>query len=126
MQPGLAEGFIQMGCHGLQLALYLAGRDDQAVRVIGAASHVQNHDVFGLVVFQAFLRGLHKHLQPVGRQFFTAFAACRARRCGRCGSGRFGGGLCLGRGFRGGGFCSSTLRRWLDSSGLGRGLGGRL
>ncbi|MCZ8279512.1 MAG: hypothetical protein O9313_14330 [Acetobacteraceae bacterium] len=108
------------------MALNLAGRDDQAVRVIGAAGHVQNDDILGLVVFQAFLRGFNKKLQPVGRQFFAAPAACGARRCGRCGSSRFGGALCLGRWFRGGGFCSGALRRWLGGSGFRRGLGGRL
>ena len=120
--------------HGLQLALNLTGRDDQPVRVISAASHVQNHNVFGLVVFQALARGLYKYFQPVRCNFFAAPAASGAGRCD------LGGGFRLGRGLAGlggrlwrwlscGGFGGSTLRRWRGSLGFRcslAGLGGRL
>jgi hypothetical protein len=126
--------------HGLQLALNLAGRDDQPIRVIGAASHVQNHDVFGLVVFQALARGLYKYFQPVRCNFFAASAAGGAGRCDLGGGFSLGRGLRLWRGLAGfggslwlrlgrGGFGSSALRRWRGSLGFRRslaGLGGRL
>ncbi len=116
MQAGLAQRLIQMGRHGLQLALYLAGRDDQAVRVIGAACHIQHQNVFGLVVFQAFAGGFHQGFQPVERQFFAALAAgaADARRGGLgFAIGLGGSGFRLGRGF--GGF---------RGNGFGYGLGG--
>ena len=125
MQPGLAKRLIQMRCHGLQLALHLAGRDNQPIRVIGAACHIQDDDVFGLVVFQAFARGIHKQFQPIWCYFRAALGA-RGARCCRC----FGNsGLRLrrrltglGRGLRGGCFRSSALRGWLGSLGFRRGL----
>ena len=101
VQPRLAERFIQMRRHGLQLALNLAGRDDQPIRVIGAAGHVQDHDVFGLVVFQALARGLYKYFQPVRCKFFAASAAGGAWRCDLGGGFRLGLGLCLWRGLAG-------------------------
>ena len=126
MQASLAERFIQMRRHGLQLTLYLAGRDDQPIRIIGAACHIQDDDVFRLVVFQAFPRGFHKYFQPVRCKFFAAFAAGArdARRCGLCCAIGLGGRLCLG-----GGLGSSTLWRCLGRSGrfrggLGLGCGG--
>ena len=140
VQPRLAQRFIQMRRHGLQLAFNLAGRDDQPVRVIGAAGHVQNHNVFGLVVFQALARGLHKYFQPVRCNFFAAPAAGGAWRCDLGGRFRLGLGLRLWRGLAGlgrrlwcwlshGGFSGGALRRWRGSSGFWRslaGLGGRL
>ena len=140
VQPRLAERFIQMRRHGLQLAFNLAGRDDQPVRVIGAASHVQNHNVFGLVVFQALARGFYKYFQPVRCNFFATPAAGGAGRCD------LGGGFCLGLGLRlwcglaglggrlwcwlsHGGFGGSALRRWRSSRCFRHsfaGLGGRL
>ena len=136
VQPRLAERFIQMRRHGLQLALNLAGRDDQPVRVIGAASHVQNHNVFGLVVFQALARGFYKYFQPVRCNFFATPAAGGAGRCD------LGGGFCLGLGLRlwcglaglgGRLWCwlsrGGALRRWRGSRCFRRslaGLGGRL
>ncbi len=141
MQPGLAERFIQMRCHGLQLAFHLTGRDDQPIRVIGAAGHIQNDDVFGLVVFQAFPRGIHKYFQPIRRKFFTALAAGARDARGR-GLGfaiGLGGCLCLGGSFacfwgrfRFGSLCGGALWRglrgrlgcWcLDGSALWRGFG---
>jgi hypothetical protein len=124
----------------LQLALNLAGRDDQPIRVIGAASHVQNHDVFGLVVFQALARGLYKYFQPVRCNFFAASAAGGAGRCDLGGGFRLGLGLRLWRGLAGlggrlwrwlsrSGFGGSALRRWRGSRRFWRslaGLGGRL
>ncbi len=140
VQPSLAERFIQMRRHGLQLALNLAGRDDQPIRVIGAAGHVQDHDVFGLVVFQALARGLYKYFQPVRCNFFAAPAAGGAWRCDLGGGFRLGRGLRLWRGLAGlggrfwrwlnrGGFGGGALRRWRGSLGFRRslaGLGGRL
>jgi hypothetical protein len=113
----------------LQLALNLTGRDDQPIRVISAASHVQNHNVLSLVVFQALARGLYKYFQPVRCNFFAASAAGGAGRCD------LGGGFRLGRGLAGlggrpwrrlsrGGFGSSTLRRWRGSLGFRRSLAG--
>ena len=126
MQPSLAQRFIQMRRHGLQLALNLAGRDDQPVRVIGAASHVQDHNVFGLVVFQALARGLYKYFQPVRCNFFATPAAGGAGRCDLgggfglglglrlwCGLAGLGGRLC--RWLSHGGFGGSALRRWRSS-----------
>ncbi len=140
VQSGLAERFIQMRRHGLQLALNLAGRDDQPVRVIGAASHVQNHNVFGLVVFQALACGLHKYFQPVRCNFFAAPAAGGTGRCDLGGGFRLWLGLRLWRGLAGlggrlwcwlsrGGFGGSALRRWRSSRCFRHslaGLGGRL
>jgi len=113
MQAGLAQSLIQMGGHGLQLALHLAGRDDQAVRVIGAACDIQHQNVFGLVVFQAFAGGFHQGFQAVERQFFAALAA-RAADARR-------GGLGFAIGFGSGGF---RLGRGFGGSRLGCGLGG--
>lgn len=135
MQPSLAERFIQMCRHGLQLALNLAGRDDQAVRVIGAAGHVQDHDVFGLVVFQALARGLHKYFQPVRCKFFAASATGGAGRRDLGGGFRLGRGLRLRRSLAGlgrrlwrwlrhGGFGGGALRRWRGSPGFRRSLAG--
>ena len=118
VQPGLAERFIQMRRHGLQLAFNLAGRDDQPVRVIGAASHVQDHDVFGLVVFQALARGFYKYFQPVRCNFFATPAAGGAGRCD------LGGGFCLGLGLRlwcGLAGLGGRLWRWLRHGGFGGG-----
>lgn len=140
MQASLAECFIQMRRHGLQLALNLAGRDNQPIRVIGAASHVQNHDVFGLVVFQALARCFYKYLQPVRCKFFAASATGGAGRSDLRGGFRLGLGLRLSRGLAGlggrlwrwlscGGFGGSAFRRWRGSFGFRRsfaGLGGRL
>ena len=140
MQPGLAERFIQMRRHGLQLALNLAGRDDQPVRVISTASYVQDHDVFGLVVFQALARGLYKYFQPVRCNFFATPAAGGAGRCDLGGGFRLGRRLRLRRGLAcfGGrfwrwlsrsGFGGGALRRWRGSRRFWRslaGLGGRL
>jgi hypothetical protein len=134
MQPSLAERFIQMRRHGLQLALNLTGRDDQPIRVIGAAGHVQDHDVFGLVVFQALARGFYKYFQPVRCKFFAASAA------GGAGRRDLGGRFCLGLGLAGLGgrfwrwlsrscFDGGALRRWRGSRCFRRslaGLGGRL
>jgi len=75
MQPGLAQGVIQMRGHGLQLPLNLAGCDDQAVRIVGAARYIQNQDVLGLVIFKAFARRFDEYFQPVGCQFFAALTA---------------------------------------------------
>ena len=131
MQASLAERFIQMRRHGLQLALYLAGRDDQPIRVIGAACHIQDDDVFRLVVFQAFPCGFHKYFQPVRCKFFAALAAGArdARRGWLCCAIGLGGCLCLGGGLGGGRLRGSTLRRCLGRSGrfrggLGFGCGG--
>jgi len=135
MQPGLAERFIQMRRHGLQLALNLAGRDDQPVRVISAASYVQNHNVFGLVVFQALARGLYKYFQPVRCNFFAASAAGGAGRRDLGGGFSLGLGLRLRRSLAGlgsglcrwlsrGGFGGGALRRWRGSLGFRRSLAG--
>jgi hypothetical protein len=108
--------------HGLQLALNLAGRDDQPVRVIGAASYVQNHDVFGLVVFQALARGLYKYFQPVRCKFFAASATGGAGRRDLRGGFRLGLSFGFWRWFCCGGFGGGALRRWLGSRSFRRGL----
>ena len=125
MQPSLAQSLIQMGCHGLQLALHLAGRDDQAVRVIGTAGHIQHQNIFGLIVFQAFARGFYQDFQAVERHFFAALAtrAVDARRGGlRFAIGLGGGGFRLGG--RLGGFGGCGLGRCFGGGALWRGLGG--
>lgn len=124
MQPGLAQSLIQMRCHGLQLALHLAGGDDQAVRVIGAARDIQHQNVFGLVVFKASARGFDQNFQAVERHFLATLAAgaVNARRGGLGFAIRLGGG-----GFRLGGrlrgFGGSGLRRRFGGGALCGGLG---
>jgi len=147
MQASLAQCLVQMGRHGLQLAFNLAGRDDQPVRVIGAARDIQNQNVFGLVIFQAFARGFHKYFQPVRWKLFAALAAraadargrglgfaiglgwclCFRRSFGRLrrrlGRGGLAGGA-LGRGLGFGRFGGGTLCSRLRGTGLRGGLGG--
>ena len=68
--------------HGLELPLHLAGRDDQAVGVIGAAGDVEQDDVLGLVVLERLHRRLDDQGQAIGGQFLPLAGAGGAGQWG--------------------------------------------